>query len=61
MLNRSCAITSYSGDYRQDGLVRVILPLAAHPCDAALATLLHPDFKQGEDLIVPPQDLGYGH
>ena len=30
MLNRSCAITSYSGDYRQGGLVRVILPLAAH-------------------------------
>src|SRR3977135_4104683 len=35
MLNRSCAITSYSGDYRQGGVVRVILPLAAHPCDAA--------------------------
>lgn len=22
---------------------------------------IHDDFKQGEDLIVPPQDLGYGH
>src|ERR1700716_812861 len=47
MLNRSCAITSYSGDYRQGGLVRVILPLAAHPCDAALATFSTPAAMPG--------------